>query len=52
MVLLFKINNCISNNFYEAKYDELLVIARKHLNYLLIKRIDEIVEERINQPKK
>ena len=41
------IKNCISNNYYENNYDEILIVLQK---FNLIKRIDEIVEERLNKP--
>lgn len=45
------IKDCISNNYYEANYEKLLE-ARKIVleKFNLIKRIDEIVEDRLNQP--
>ena len=45
------IKDCISNNYYEANYEKLLE-ARKIVleRFNLIKRIDEIVEDMIDQP--
>ena len=45
------IKDCISNNYYEANYEKLLE-ARKIVleKFNLIKRIDVIVEERLNKP--
>ena len=45
------IKNCISNNYYENNYDEILEAKKVVLQkFNLIKRIDEIVEERLNKP--
>ena len=45
------IKNCISNNYYEANYEKLLESRKIVLEkFNLIKRIDEIVEDRLNQP--
>ena len=51
MALLIRLIIVFQTTYYEAKYDELLE-ARKIVleRFNLIKRIDEIVEERINQP--
>lgn len=48
------IKKCISNNYYEKNYDEILKAKKIVLErFNLIKRIDEIVEERlIQQPVK
>jgi len=44
------IKNCISSNSYETNYEELLEAKKVVLErFNLIKRIDEIVEKRLNQ---
>ena len=44
------IKDCISNNYYEKHYEELLEAKKVVLErFNLIKRIDEIVEKRLNQ---
>ncbi len=44
------IKECISNNYYENNYEEILEAKKVVLEkFNLIKRIDEIVEERLNQ---
>lgn len=45
------IKKCISNNYYEENYDE-LISARKVVleKFNLIKRIDNIIEEKLVQP--
>ena len=51
MVSIEAIKNCISNNYYENNYDEILEAKKVVLQkFNLIKRIDEIVEERLNKP--
>ena len=45
------IKDCVSNNYYEKHYEELLEAKKVVLErFNLIKRIDEIVEKRLNQP--
>ena len=45
------IKKCISNNYYEENYDELVTAKNVVLEkFNLIKRIDKIVEERLAQP--
>jgi len=45
------IKNCITNNYYESNYKEMLEAKKVVLEkFNLIKRIDKIVDERLSQP--